>query len=48
MCVHAVDFGTGTTFTGHSDGFLTALADEIRARRGLTHLPDASALGPWL
>ncbi len=42
VCVHAVDFGTGTgtAFADLSDGFLTALADEIRTKRGLAGLPD--------
>ncbi|MFD6421001.1 maleylpyruvate isomerase family mycothiol-dependent enzyme [Streptomyces sp. NPDC060198] len=38
-CVHAVDFGTGVSFTGLPDGFLTALADEIRDKRALATLP---------
>ncbi len=40
MCVHAVDLGTGVTFAGLPDGFLSALAEEIRAKRGLAGLPD--------
>ncbi|MEL5953446.1 maleylpyruvate isomerase family mycothiol-dependent enzyme [Streptomyces sp. CLV115] len=40
VCVHAVDFATGTAFTDLPDGFLAALADEIRDRRGLAGLPD--------
>ncbi|MDI6410051.1 maleylpyruvate isomerase family mycothiol-dependent enzyme [Streptomyces albus] len=40
VCVHAVDLGTGVTFAGLPDGFLSALAEEIRAKRGLAGLPD--------
>ncbi|MFF9127710.1 maleylpyruvate isomerase N-terminal domain-containing protein [Streptomyces sp. NPDC014889] len=40
VCVHAVDLGTGVTFADLPDGFLAALADEIRDRRQLTELPD--------
>ncbi|MFF4081574.1 maleylpyruvate isomerase N-terminal domain-containing protein [Streptomyces sp. NPDC001777] len=40
VCVHAIDLGTGTAFADLPDGFLTALADEIRDRRGLSGLPD--------
>ncbi|MFJ8856944.1 maleylpyruvate isomerase family mycothiol-dependent enzyme [Streptomyces sp. NPDC102451] len=39
-CVHAVDFGTGVSFADLPEGFLTALADEIGTKRGLTELPD--------
>ncbi|MFD6529788.1 maleylpyruvate isomerase family mycothiol-dependent enzyme [Streptomyces sp. NPDC060184] len=39
-CVHAVDFGTGVSFAGLPEGFLSVLAEEIRAKRGLTGLPD--------
>uniref|UniRef100_A0AAU3GZR9 Maleylpyruvate isomerase family mycothiol-dependent enzyme n=1 Tax=Streptomyces sp. NBC_01401 TaxID=2903854 RepID=A0AAU3GZR9_9ACTN len=39
-CVHAVDLGTGVSFAGLPAGFLTALADEISAKRGLTELPE--------
>ncbi|MFI8865440.1 maleylpyruvate isomerase family mycothiol-dependent enzyme [Streptomyces sp. NPDC053707] len=38
-CVHAVDFGTGVSFADLPEGFLTALADEISTKRGLTELP---------
>ncbi|MEU2551468.1 maleylpyruvate isomerase N-terminal domain-containing protein [Streptomyces sp. NPDC013313] len=41
VCVHAVDLGTGVvTFADLPKGFLTALVAEIRAKRGLTELPD--------
>ncbi|MFA3872567.1 maleylpyruvate isomerase family mycothiol-dependent enzyme [Streptomyces sp. MMCC 100] len=40
VCVHAVDLSTGLTFADLPDGFLAALADEIRDRRRLTELPD--------
>jgi maleylpyruvate isomerase len=50
VCVHAVDFGTGTTFADLPDGFLTALADEIRTKRGLAGLPDGPLpeVAAWL
>lgn len=40
VCVHAVDLATGVTFADLPDGFLAALAAEIRDRRGLTELPE--------
>ncbi|MFJ4336251.1 MULTISPECIES: maleylpyruvate isomerase N-terminal domain-containing protein [unclassified Streptomyces] len=40
LCVHAVDLATGVTFADLPDGFLAALADEIRDRRRLTELPE--------
>ncbi|MGH3351330.1 MAG: maleylpyruvate isomerase family mycothiol-dependent enzyme [Nocardioides sp.] len=52
--IHAVDLGAGITFTDLPEGFLLALADEIRAKRGLSDddlrdvsgsLPDVAA---WL
>ena len=52
--VHAVDLGTGLGFADLPDDFLTALADEIRVKRGLSEddlravsgsLPDVTA---WL
>ncbi|MFB7917102.1 maleylpyruvate isomerase N-terminal domain-containing protein [Streptomyces sp. NPDC056061] len=50
VCVHAVDFGTGTAFADLPDGFLTALVDEIRDRRGLADLPDGPLpeVAAWL
>jgi len=51
VCVHAVDLGTGVvTFADLPKGFLTALAGEIRARRGLTGLPDGPLpeVAAWL
>jgi maleylpyruvate isomerase len=50
VCVHAVDLGTGVTFADLPSGFLTALAAEIRAKRGLTELPDGPLpeVGAWL
>lgn len=52
--IHAVDLGTGITFADLPEDFLLALADEIRAKRGLSDddlrgvsgsLPDVAA---WL
>ncbi|PWU44175.1 maleylpyruvate isomerase [Micromonospora globispora] len=40
VCVHAVDLGTGLAFADLPDGFLTALAVDIQARRGLVGVPD--------
>jgi maleylpyruvate isomerase len=41
VCVHAVDLGTGVvTFADLPRGFLAALTDEVRARRGLDDLPE--------
>lgn len=51
VCVHAVDLGTGVvTFADLPRGFLTALAGEIRTRRGLTELPDGPLpeVAAWL
>ncbi|MFD7069750.1 maleylpyruvate isomerase family mycothiol-dependent enzyme [Streptomyces sp. NPDC059913] len=50
VCVHAVDLATGTAFTDLPDGFLTALADEIRDRRGLAGLPEGPLpeIAAWL
>ena len=52
--IHAVDLGVGITFADLPEGFLLALADEIRGKRGLSDddlrgvsgpLPDVAA---WL
>lgn len=51
VCVHAVDLGTGVvTFADLPKGFLTALVGEIRAKRGLTELPDGPLpeVAAWL
>ncbi|WP_369227246.1 maleylpyruvate isomerase N-terminal domain-containing protein [Streptomyces sp. R39] len=51
VCVHAVDLGTGVvTFADLPRGFLAALVDEIRAKRGLTGLPEGPlpAVAAWL
>ncbi|MGW4022387.1 maleylpyruvate isomerase N-terminal domain-containing protein [Streptomyces sp. NPDC005009] len=51
VCVHAVDLGTGVvTFADLPKGFLTALVAEIRAKRGLTELPDGPLpeVAAWL
>ncbi|MET9189747.1 maleylpyruvate isomerase family mycothiol-dependent enzyme [Streptomyces tendae] len=40
VCVHVVDLATGVAFADLPDGFLAALADEIRDRRRLTELPE--------
>ncbi|MGW0606114.1 maleylpyruvate isomerase family mycothiol-dependent enzyme [Streptomyces sp. NPDC002644] len=40
VCVHAADFGTGVSFSDLPAGFLTALVDEIAARRGPSALSD--------
>ena len=34
VLIHAVDLGTGITFADLPDGFLTALCDDIRTKRG--------------
>ncbi|MFD6275226.1 maleylpyruvate isomerase family mycothiol-dependent enzyme [Streptomyces sp. NPDC060209] len=49
-CVHAVDLGTGVSFADLPTGFLTALADEISTKRGLTELPDGPLpeVAAWL
>ncbi|MFB6815257.1 maleylpyruvate isomerase family mycothiol-dependent enzyme [Streptomyces sp. NPDC056347] len=49
-CVHAVDLATGTTFADLPDGFLTALAEEIRDKRRLAELPDGPLpeIAAWL
>lgn len=51
VCVHAVDLGTGVvTFADLPRGFPTALVHEIRAKRGLTELPDGPLpeVAAWL
>ncbi|MGV9455056.1 maleylpyruvate isomerase N-terminal domain-containing protein [Streptomyces sp. NPDC003635] len=51
VCVHAVDLGTGgVTFADLPRGFLTALVADIRAKRGLTELPDGPLpeVAAWL
>ncbi|MER5481365.1 maleylpyruvate isomerase family mycothiol-dependent enzyme [Streptomyces sp. NPDC002734] len=50
VCVHAADFGTGVSFSDLPAGFLTALVDEIAAKRGLTELPDGPLpeVAAWL
>ncbi|MEU1705333.1 maleylpyruvate isomerase family mycothiol-dependent enzyme [Streptomyces sp. NPDC005706] len=51
VCVHAVDLGTGVVaFADLPRGFLAALVEEIRARRGLTELPDGPLpeVAAWL
>ena len=50
VCVHAVDFGTGSAFADLPEGFLTALAEEIRTKRGLAELPDGPLpeVAAWL
>ncbi|WP_435175526.1 maleylpyruvate isomerase family mycothiol-dependent enzyme [Actinacidiphila sp. bgisy145] len=50
VCVHAVDLGTGTGFADLPEGFLTALVEEIRAKRGLTALPGGPLpeVAAWL
>ncbi|WP_134728229.1 maleylpyruvate isomerase family mycothiol-dependent enzyme [Amycolatopsis nivea] len=40
VCVHAVDLGTGLAFADLPEAFLSALAAEIQAKRGLDALPD--------
>ncbi|MGW1060383.1 maleylpyruvate isomerase N-terminal domain-containing protein [Micromonospora rubida] len=40
VCVHAVDLRTGLAFADLSDGFLSALAVDTQAKRGLVGLPD--------
>ncbi|MFG2042898.1 maleylpyruvate isomerase family mycothiol-dependent enzyme [Dactylosporangium sp. NPDC048998] len=40
VCVHAVDLGTGLAFADLPDGFLSALAVDIQAKRGLVGVPD--------
>jgi len=44
VCVHAVDLGTGVSFADLPDGFLDALIEDIRGKRGLSH--DALPTGP--
>ncbi|WP_036505680.1 maleylpyruvate isomerase family mycothiol-dependent enzyme [Nocardia aobensis] len=39
VCVHTVDLGTGAGFADLPGEFLSALVDDIRARRGLDALP---------
>jgi maleylpyruvate isomerase len=50
VCVHAADFGTGTAFADLPDGFLTALVDEIREKRGPVDVPDGPLpeVAAWL
>jgi len=50
VCVHAVDLARGVTFTHLPDGFLVALIEEIRAKRGLASLPDGppAEVAAWL
>ncbi|MGF1240337.1 maleylpyruvate isomerase N-terminal domain-containing protein [Streptomyces sp. 2-6] len=51
VCVHAVDLGTGVVaFADLPKGFLTALVEEIRAKRALTELPDGPLpeVAAWL
>ena len=50
VCVHAIDFATGTAFADLPDGFLSALVDEIRDKRGLADLPDGPLpeVAAWL
>ncbi len=51
VCVHAIDLGTGVvTFADLPKGFLTALVNEISAKRGLTELPDGPLpeVAAWL
>ena len=50
VCVHAVDLGTGVGFADLPEGFLTALAEEIRAKRGLAELPGGPLpeVAAWL
>ncbi|MGY9066598.1 maleylpyruvate isomerase family mycothiol-dependent enzyme [Streptomyces sp. CAS3] len=50
VCVHAVDLGTGITFADLPDGFLTALAAEVRDKRALAGLPDGPLpqVAAWL
>ncbi|MFG5721825.1 maleylpyruvate isomerase family mycothiol-dependent enzyme [Streptomyces murinus] len=50
VCVHAVDLGTGITFADLPDGFLTALAEEVRDKRALAALPDGPLpqVAAWL
>ncbi|WP_333742523.1 maleylpyruvate isomerase family mycothiol-dependent enzyme [Streptomyces ardesiacus] len=51
VCVHAVDLGTGVvTFADLPNGFLAALVAEIKAKRGLTELPDGPLpeVAAWL
>ncbi|WUH98382.1 maleylpyruvate isomerase family mycothiol-dependent enzyme [Spirillospora sp. NBC_00431] len=40
VMVHAVDLATGLTFADLPDGFLRALQEEIRAKRGHDAVPD--------
>ncbi|MFF1463781.1 maleylpyruvate isomerase N-terminal domain-containing protein [Streptomyces sp. NPDC058330] len=51
VCVHAADLGTGVvTFADLPRGFLAALAEEIRVKRGLAGLPDGPLpeVAAWL
>ncbi|MEU9157104.1 maleylpyruvate isomerase N-terminal domain-containing protein [Streptomyces sp. NPDC048417] len=51
VCVHVVDLGSGVvTFADLPRGFLAALAEEIRAKRGLAGLPDGPLpeVAAWL
>ncbi|MFF4966110.1 maleylpyruvate isomerase N-terminal domain-containing protein [Streptomyces sp. NPDC001037] len=51
VCVHAVDLGTGVVaFADLPRGFLAALVEEIRGRRGLTGLPEGPLpeVAAWL
>ena len=52
VCVHAVDLGTGVSFADLPEGFLTALIEDIKGKRGLADteivdgpLPEVAA---WL
>jgi maleylpyruvate isomerase len=48
--VHSVDLGTVTTFADLPEGFLTALVEEIRLKRGLGGLPGGPLpeVAAWL
>ncbi|MFB7222216.1 maleylpyruvate isomerase family mycothiol-dependent enzyme, partial [Streptomyces sp. NPDC056227] len=46
VCVHAVDLGTNATFAGLPAGFLTALADEIVAKRAAAPGPAVTLRAP--
>lgn len=39
VCVHAVDLGTGVTFSDLRDDFLAALVADIQKKRGLADVP---------
>ncbi|WP_218671312.1 maleylpyruvate isomerase N-terminal domain-containing protein [Microbispora sp. GKU 823] len=45
VCVHAVDLASGVAFTDLPAGFLTALADDIAAKRGRGQTPRGGAAG---